>query len=42
LPEKTPERWGQGDRAGGYETLCGGVEPVLGAEVRFTEWMSED
>jgi bifunctional non-homologous end joining protein LigD len=41
LPEKRPGRWGLGITSSVMKR-CEWVEPVLVAEVKFTEWTSDD
>jgi ATP-dependent DNA ligase len=41
LPEKTPGRWRQGITPAVMK-LCHWVEPVLVAQIKFTEWTSGD
>jgi bifunctional non-homologous end joining protein LigD len=41
LPEKRPGRWGQGITPAVMKH-CHWVEPVLVAQVKFTEWTSDD
>jgi bifunctional non-homologous end joining protein LigD len=40
LPEKRPARWGQGITPGVMKR-CVWVDPVLIAQVKFTEWTSD-
>ena len=41
LPEKYPGRWGQGITPTVFKR-CTWVEPVLVAQVKFTEWTNDD
>jgi len=41
LPEKTPGRWRQGITPAVMK-YCHWVEPVLVAQIMFTEWTSDD
>jgi len=41
LPEKTRGRWGLGITPAVMRT-CGWVEPVMVAQIKFTEWTSDD
>jgi len=41
LPEKTPGRWRQGITAAVMKR-CTWIEPVLVAQIKFTEWTSDD
>jgi bifunctional non-homologous end joining protein LigD len=41
LPERRPGRWGQGITPAVFKR-CTWVEPVLIAQIKFTEWTSDD
>ena len=41
LPERRPGRWGQGITPAVMKR-CSWVEPMLVAQVKFTEWTSDD